>query len=73
MRENMRLNVGRLLCRNFREYLEGRKLSDSTLTYYEGKGWITRDFYIAGCRETLQSILADVAEWERAIKEAENA
>jgi len=67
MQASYQLTVGRLLCGRLRDYLEARKLVYPDLRFHEGRGWIERQFTIAGTPNTIREVVEDISVWKMAM------
>jgi hypothetical protein len=57
------IQVGRLLCRELRNYLEVLKLREPELRWHEGPGWIERTFTIVGPSATMIPLRPRLNRW----------
>ena len=60
--------LGRLLCRQFRDYLATAKLHYPSLQWHEESGWIERTFHVVGSAEAITQVSADAQRWVAALK-----
>lgn len=54
------LEVGIFLCRRLRDYLNKCKLKGMQIEYFEGRGWLERDFVILGKDSDIEAIDRDL-------------
>lgn len=57
------LEVGILLCGRLRDYLNKCKFKGMQIEYFEGRGWLERDFVIRGKDSDIEIIDRDIKHW----------
>ena len=69
------MEVGILLCRQVRDYLESCRWHGADIEWREGRGWIDRQWEIRGAPSDMQRIAHDLRRWasEMDASEAEAA
>lgn len=57
--------VGRLLCRQVRDFLKAAKFSGHDIDWLESSGWIERTFTLKGRPAAVRYVVATLEAWER--------
>ena len=57
--------IGRMLCRQVRDFLDKCKFRGLDIEYIESSGWIDREFTIKGSANDIAHINQSLANWAR--------
>ena len=55
--------IGILLCGEVRDFLKKAQFLNYDITFFEGNGWIERDFIVKGNKKHVEMILKSLREW----------
>ena len=63
MGASLQVTVGRLLCRQVRDYLKQCEFKNENIKWIESSGFIERTFVIKGDQPVLEDIESDLDRW----------
>ena len=66
---SFRVIVGRLLCSQFRDILEGEIFRGKKIRWREGRGWIDREFSVIGEVEDVKNLAERINLWAKAMNQ----
>lgn len=67
MSATIRFTAGRLLCGKIRDFLQKCRFDGMQVEWYEGNGWIERDWIIKGNENDMCVIKRSLELWETTI------